>query len=159
MAYMGTKWDRGARRSRCQVGLRRLLRRADFISAPCGWEQGAKWGQIRVGSGPGGSRVEMVQKYVQIRTAQHVRAIIRLVHTTTAVLLLLRTLYIVRMEEKKRSSTSTRRSSSCEVRKTKIHNTEKDVHTYSHTRTRMYSYSYSYSNKTAQKRKKTGGKE
>ena len=42
--------------SRCQVGLRRLLRRADYISAPCGWEQGAKWDQIRVGSGPGGSK-------------------------------------------------------------------------------------------------------
>ena len=39
-------------------GLRRLLRRADYISAPCGWEQGAKWGYIRVRSGPGGSRVK-----------------------------------------------------------------------------------------------------
>ena len=39
-------------------GLRRLLRRANFISAPCGWEQGVKWDHIRVGSGPGGIRPE-----------------------------------------------------------------------------------------------------
>ena len=32
-------------------GLRRLLRTANYISAPCGWEQGAKWDQVRVGSG------------------------------------------------------------------------------------------------------------
>ena len=37
-------------------GLRRLLRRANYISAPCGWEQGAKWDHIRVGSGLGGIR-------------------------------------------------------------------------------------------------------
>ena len=27
----------------CQVSLRRRLRRADYTSAPCGWEQGAHW--------------------------------------------------------------------------------------------------------------------
>ena len=35
-------------------GLRRLLRRTNYISAPCGWERGAKRDHIRVGSGPDG---------------------------------------------------------------------------------------------------------
>lgn len=32
------------------VGLRRLLRRATYNSAPCRWEKGAMWDQIRVES-------------------------------------------------------------------------------------------------------------
>ena len=31
-------------------GLRRLLRRAKYISAPCGWEQGAKWAVLGTGT-------------------------------------------------------------------------------------------------------------
>ena len=34
-------------------GFRRLLQRDYYISAPCGWEQGAKRDHIRVGSGLG----------------------------------------------------------------------------------------------------------
>ena len=39
-------------------GLRRLPRRAikNYISAPCGREQGVKTDQVRVGLGPGGIR-------------------------------------------------------------------------------------------------------
>ena len=29
--------------TRCLAGLRRILRRADYNLAPCGWERGAKW--------------------------------------------------------------------------------------------------------------------
>ena len=37
-------------------GVRRYLRSANYISAPCGWEQGAEWDNTRVGSGPDGIR-------------------------------------------------------------------------------------------------------
>ena len=53
--YLSTISDR-LRSTRRARGLRRLLRRAEYISAPCGWEQGAKWSHIRVGSGPDGIR-------------------------------------------------------------------------------------------------------
>lgn len=37
----------------CALGLRWLLRRADYISASLKWEQGAKWDQARVRTGRG----------------------------------------------------------------------------------------------------------
>ena len=44
----------GSRFALSASGVRRLLGRAKYISAPCGWEQGVKWGHIRVASGPDG---------------------------------------------------------------------------------------------------------
>lgn len=67
--------------SRSQVELWRLLRKAAYISALCGWDSGAKCDGPTAGSNLGmGIGCQMVQTYVWIQTAQHVRAILRMVH-------------------------------------------------------------------------------